>query len=77
MATDVQRWEFRRGLSEPFIRALNDCWETGGWWRKIVDDKDLILGIRDESLNVSYRGVGVIRFRGQVEQHVPLSAIVG
>ncbi|MDP3151464.1 MAG: hypothetical protein Q8N23_02260 [Archangium sp.] len=53
-------------MSPEFINALNECWERGGWWQQVVEDKDLILGIRDESLNVYYGGASLIRvdFRG-------------
>ncbi len=51
---------FHRGLQEEFIRALNAVYEQGGWWRHMADDPDLFLGVRDNILNVYYRGNSLV-----------------
>jgi hypothetical protein len=52
--------EFKRGLQpkpEPgLIKLLNDAYDKGGWWRDILNDKDLHIGLRNDYLNVYYQG---------------------
>ena len=53
---------FKRGLSPEFVDALNEKYEdTGGWWRNLVDDKDTFVAIRDNYLNVYYRGNSLLK----------------
>lgn len=53
---------FRRGISnQNFIKALNQEYNTGGWWRKIFDDQDLFIAIRDEYINVYYKGNSLLK----------------
>ena len=47
---------FNRGLSPEFVEALNDEYAKNGWWRAMVDDTDLFVAIRDDRVNVYYRG---------------------
>lgn len=48
---------FNRGISNPdFIAVLNEEYKSGGWWRQIVDDRDLFIAIRNEYINVYYKG---------------------
>jgi hypothetical protein len=62
--------KFRKGLSEKFVAALNTEYDQGNWWRSIMSDRDLYLGIRDDSLNVYYKGNSLLRLRlaGEVLQ---------
>ena len=61
--------KFKRGLSQAFIAALNakydqeDSQASDGrsWWRRLADDPELCLGIRDESLNVYHKGNSLLR----------------
>jgi len=52
---------FRRGLSQPFVDALRDEYEKDGWWRGMADHPDLFLAIRDDSLNLYYKGNSVLQ----------------
>jgi hypothetical protein len=52
---------FGRGLSSEFINKLNYEYDSGGWWRSIVLDTDLFVGIRKESLNVYWRGASLLK----------------
>jgi hypothetical protein len=47
---------FKRGLGDELVTALNAEYVDGRWWKGVVDDEDLILGIRDGYLNVYCRG---------------------
>ena len=53
--------KFDRGITDPFVDALNNEYRNDSWWRKIADDKDLFLGIRDDYLNVYYNGASILR----------------
>jgi len=54
---------FKRGLDDEFVTALNAEYKDGRWWKGVVDDEDLILGIRAGYLNVYYRGNSLWRIR--------------
>jgi len=47
---------FDRGLDDEFAECLNTEYARGGWWRAFVDDRKLFVAIRDNRLNVYYRG---------------------
>ena len=47
---------FNRGLDDDFVKALNFEYDKGGWWRTLMDDKDLFVAIRDNRVNVYYCG---------------------
>lgn len=52
---------FKRGISSDFVAALNEEYERNSWWTKIVDDHNLFVAIRDEYINVYYKGNSLIR----------------
>lgn len=67
---------YKQGLSDAFVHALNDLhgMPQGHWWTKMLADPDLFVAIRNEYLNVYYRGCSLakIRFDGSevfVETH--------
>lgn len=46
-------WKFTRGIRDiKFIDMLNDA----PWWANIIEDKDLIFGIRNNYLNIYFKG---------------------
>ena len=47
---------FNRGLNDDFIEALDDEYRKDGWWRALMDDKELFVAIRNNRVNVYYRG---------------------
>ena len=59
---------FRRGIERGFVEALNALYDQPeSWWRKLVDDKELFLAIREDSVNVYHRGCSLLRLRPQAE----------
>ena len=52
---------FNRGLKDEFVEALNREYEKdGSWWKKIVDDPKLFIGIRENYLNVYFNGASLL-----------------
>lgn len=47
---------FNRGLDDHLVEALNDEYHKAGWWRALMDEKALFVAIRENRLNVYYRG---------------------
>ena len=56
-----QMSKFNRGIG--FVEALNDEYGNNGWWKKLVDDKSLFLGIRDEYVDVYLNGGRVLNLK--------------
>lgn len=54
---------FNRGISDDFVKALNDEYRKGGWWRNLVDDPKTFLAIRDDYVNIYYRGCALLMLR--------------
>ena len=52
--------KFDRGITDSFVNALNNEYRNDSWWKKIVDDKDLFLGIRGDYLDVYYNGGSIL-----------------
>jgi hypothetical protein len=52
---------FKRGISSDFVKKLKEEYERDGWWRKIVSDPELFVAIRNESVNVYYKGNSLLR----------------
>lgn len=53
--------EFKRGISDKFISALQKLSERDGWWRDVLSDNNLIIAVRDECLNVYWLGQSIFR----------------
>jgi len=54
---------FKRGLDDEFIEALQKEAEKGGWWRDVLADPSLVLAIRDAYLNVYWLGQSIFKIR--------------
>ena len=52
-----------RSLGKPFLAALEALAHEphGGWWADVLADPDLLLAVRDRSLNVYHRGASLFR----------------
>jgi hypothetical protein len=58
---------FKRGIeNEAFLDALEALAKQDGWWKDVLADKSLIIGVRDEYLNVYWQGQSIFRvsFKG-------------
>lgn len=67
--------EFKRGLSENFMAGLAELAQKPGWWQDVLADASLIIGIREEELDVYWHGQSIFHadFRGgrvNVNTHV-------
>lgn len=47
---------FKKGLSDEFMAALAELAEKVGWWKDVLAEASLIIGIRDECLDVYWNG---------------------
>ncbi|MCB9481801.1 MAG: hypothetical protein H6680_08310 [Desulfobacteraceae bacterium] len=53
---------FKRGITnENFINALKDSFNNNGLWKKILEDKDIAIGIRDNYINIYYQGNSILK----------------
>ena len=68
MAKNV--WEFKHGISDDFILALNSEYEKGkgNWWYELLNANDLrkkrkafFLAIRNQSINIYYKGNSIVK----------------
>lgn len=54
--------QFRRGIRNPaMLDALARLSEREGWWRDVIRDPSLVIGVRDEYLNVYWQGQSLFR----------------
>src|SRR5262245_52152189 len=53
----------RRCLTPVFIEALNALYDSPSmnWWKRLVDDADVFIAIRDDSINAYSRGGSIGR----------------
>lgn len=51
--------EFKRGLSDTFIAELAELAQKPGWWRDVLNDSSLLIGIRDEEFDVYWHGQSI------------------
>jgi hypothetical protein len=52
---------FKRGLDQALVDHLNEEYEKAGWWKDVLDDRGLFIGIRDNYLNVYHQGNSILR----------------
>lgn len=58
----IQRpWHFERGLGQEFISALKALANKRSWFWDILQDSELILGIREEYMNVYVDGQSLFK----------------
>jgi len=56
---------FKKGIDSDFVVALNKC----NWWKeKIIHDRNLFIGIRNDYLNVYYKGNSLIKLEMKNDQ---------
>jgi hypothetical protein len=54
---------FTKGLSDHFVSALDQLAQRQGWWQDVLADKTLVLGIRNEYMNVYWKGQSLFKVR--------------
>jgi hypothetical protein len=54
--------DFKRGIkNEVFLKALEKLAGQESWWHDVVRDPTLIIGVRDEYLNVYWQGQSIFK----------------
>ncbi|MCH8842584.1 MAG: hypothetical protein IID61_06345 [SAR324 cluster bacterium] len=56
---------FSKGLNSDFVSALNDEYKAGGWWKSLITDPELFVGIRNNYLNIYYCGNSLIKLENK------------
>ena len=52
---------FTRGLCAEFVEQLNALYDQpNSWWRTMVDAEDLFLAVRENYVNIYYRGCSLL-----------------
>ena len=54
---------FNRGLSDDFVKALNEEYRKGSWWRNLVDNPKTFLAIRDDYVNIYHSGCSLLMLK--------------
>lgn len=64
---------FHRHLSPEFLDALEALVDQpeGDWWRDVLVHPDLFIAVRNNSLNVYYRGASIFRIVPEEDRPVP------
>ena len=61
--------EFKRGIRKKgMIEALAALATKGSWWRDVLKDRSLIIGVRDDYLNVYWRGQSIFKVEMKQER---------
>jgi hypothetical protein len=54
--------EFQRGIRDPRnIAALQELSKQPGWWQDVLHDPSLLVGIRNEYLNIYWQGQSIFK----------------
>ncbi len=62
---DSKMFKFKRGLSSTLVERLNEEYKRGSWWKAMADEPQLFIGIRDEYLNVYWKGNSLLKLSMQ------------
>ena len=61
MDGNSKRWHFKHGLDPDFMKKLEAVSKAGGWFADVLADPDLILGIRNNYMNVYWHGCSLFK----------------
>ena len=61
MADNPKGWHFKRDLDKEFMEKLECEAKKGGWFAHVLDDDDLILGLRGTYVNVYWYGQSLFK----------------
>jgi len=74
---------FSRRLSEPFVTKLNELYEStnakDGWWRALVDHKEVFIAVRNDKINAYAGGASIARIvwsQGEIRFEVHIEYLV-
>jgi hypothetical protein len=56
---------YKQGLSDEFVAALNDLFASpqGRWWKTMLTDPELFVAIRNEAVNVYFKGCSLAELK--------------
>ena len=54
---------FNRGIDCKFVAALNKEYANESWWKKLILDKSLFLGIRDSHVHLYFKGGRILELK--------------
>lgn len=63
MAINLNGWKFNRGLDDDFVGQLRTLAKESGWFAEVLADEGLILGIRNNYLNVYWHGQSLFEIK--------------
>ncbi|ESY01491.1 hypothetical protein [Mesorhizobium sp. LNJC405B00] len=58
--TEITIKNFDRSLPDRFVVQLEEAAEKG-WWRDVLEDRELVIGLRGKSLNVYWKGQSIFK----------------
>jgi len=56
---------FKRGLSDTFINRLTEEANKNSWWTDVLNDRQLFIAVRNQYLNVYWRGQSLFKVVSQ------------
>ncbi len=64
LQTDSEGAAFARGITDRhFMNGLLELAARQSWWREVLEDTDLVIAIRNECLNVYWRGQSLFKVK--------------
>jgi hypothetical protein len=69
MTDNLNGWRFERGLDDDFMEKLKAVAIVSGWFADVLADPDLILGIRNNYVNVYQHGQSLFKIELKFSTH--------
>ena len=64
---------FSRGLRPQFVEQLNELYDRPeSWWRTMMDTEDLLLAVRENYVNIYYRGCSLLKLEDRTGASEPV-----
>jgi hypothetical protein len=55
--------EFKRGITNEFVKVLGELAATDSWWRDVLTDSSIAIFLRNECLNVYWQGQAIFKIK--------------